>query len=66
MKDTTFPDIAWLHITNNILDSFSDTFVRCLQIFYTANILSSFSLCLYQLQADLEIRKDLMADAFSL
>lgn len=66
MKDTTFPDIAWLQITNNILDSFSDTFVRCLQIFYTANILSSFSLCLYQLQADLEIRKDLMADAFSL
>lgn len=66
MKDTTSPDIAWLQIKNNIPDSFFDTFVRCLQIFYTANILSSFSLCLYKLQVDLEIRKDLMADAFSL
>lgn len=66
MKDITSPDLAWLQITNNILDSFSETFVRYLQIFYTANTLSSFSLCLYKLQVDLEIKKELMTAVFSL
>lgn len=66
MKGITSPELAWLQITDNILHSFSDVFLGCLQIFYTANTLFVIYSYLHNLQVDSKIREEVMTAAFSL